>query len=199
MGIWGTIAKGLVSAIPIVGPIIEGGIEAATAKKAANQQVAGGQRAMDIQNKVYQQQQQLMQPYYETGTNAFTTLGSLLGLPGGGGGAPMPQMGQTSGSLGGNPFGSLPNDTQQGAMTDPAVQPNAAYNQGGDWVGMLSQQQRAAMPQSTTSYSTPQQHGSSVSGAPQIRMKAPSGEEELVPADQVAHYLQQGATVMGSA
>lgn len=197
MGIWGSIAKGLVGAIPYVGPIIQGGIEAATAHKAANQQVEGGQRAMAIQDKVYADQQRLLNPYVNTGTAAFTTLGGLLGLPSG------PASGGVAGPMATNlssqAYGPLPNDTQKGALTDPSVQPDASYDTAGNWIGMATQPQRATMATASGYGGSAQQHGSGPNAMTMVRLQAPNGEIETVPADQVSHYTQQGAKVLGSA
>ena len=129
-----------------------------------------------------------LKPFQETGTQAYQTLGGLMGLGGGGGQAsPMTRL----------PGGPMANDTQKGALTDPNVQPNAAYGGAGQWVGNLTQSQRAQNPSATTSYSTPVQHGSSVQGMPSLRVQGPNGQIYVVPADQASTAQQNGGKVLG--
>lgn len=202
MGIWGSIAKGIVGALPIVGPIIQGGIEAVTAKKASDQQVKGGERAMAVQDQVYNDQKRLMQPYYQTGTAAFTTLGSLLGLPSapaGGGTSQAPTA--PSGLAPNTPWGGTVLDSMKnsGAITDPAIAPDASYGQHGDFIGgQTSQAERAAMP-TASSYNSAQTYGSApqATGMDMVTMQAPDGTRQQVPRSQAGHYTQMGAKVVG--
>jgi len=181
----------------VVGGIIAGAgavgaaaIQSHAAGKAADQQVAAGDKALALQKDIYNQQQVNEAPFRNTGASAITTLGGLLGLPQGGGGGSM---------------GQLPTNTL-GSTFDPAVTPGQAnfanYSPTGGYVGKnvpMSEQMSNRNVNLDASGYTAQQHGASPPSMTMIRMQAPTGEIETVPADQVSHYQQQGAKVLGSA
>ncbi len=74
-----------------------------------------------------------LQPFQNTGTQAFQTLGSLMGLGGGGGSA---QTQSALPSTANTPWGgTVMDDGQQGSITDPNKQPNASVNGRGSLSG----------------------------------------------------------------
>jgi hypothetical protein len=192
MSFWSSLGKGILGSIPVVGPIvggiIQGAEESKTAKNAANQQVAATNQAIG-----------LLKPYSDTGTKAFNTLGSLMGLGTSGGGGTMPAVQSSLGTTGQvtGPSASYLSANNMGAISDPSKQPDASYGANGQFVGNLSQSQRAQDPMSASSYGsgTPQMHGSSPM-IPQVTMKAPDGSTQAVPADQVSYWRQKGAEVV---
>jgi len=182
----------------VVGGIIAGAgslgaaaIGAHAAGKAANQQVAAGDKALALQKDIYNQQQVNEAPFRNTGAAAITTLGGLLGLPQGGGG------GST---------GQLPTNTL-GSTFDPAVTPGQAnfdrYSLHGGYIGkdvpMSEKMSNPAISQDVSGY-TAQQHGASPSAAmpPMLRVRAPNGNVYTVPADKAAEAQQNGGTVLGT-
>jgi hypothetical protein len=152
-------------------------------------------KAVDAQTAATNQAIANLKPFQDTGTKAFTTLGALMGL--GGGGGAQAQAGAPA-STANTPWGgTVMDDGQRGSITDPNKQPNAAVNGAGQFIGNLSQSQRAQDPATTSSYSTPGMHGSSTQ-VPQITMKAPDGSTNSVPADQVGYWTSKGAKVVGN-
>jgi hypothetical protein len=120
-----------------------------------------------------------------------------MGLGGGGGGGAAPAVQSSLGTTGQVTGPSTNYPSKMGAISDPSKQPDASYGANGQFVGNLSQSQRAQDPMSASSYGsgTPQMHGSSPM-IPQVTMKAPDGSTQAVPADQVSYWTQRGASVV---
>jgi hypothetical protein len=181
----------------VVGGIIAGAgsigaaaIGAHAAGKAADQQVAAGDKALALQKDIYNQQQANEAPWRNTGAAAITSLGGLLGLP---------QAPAGGGS------GQLPTNTL-GSTFDAPISPGqanfAGYSPSGGYIGkdvpMTERMKNPAVNVDASGY-TAQQHGASSYAAPTVRMQAPNGEIEMVPESAVSHYEQQGAKVIGRA
>jgi hypothetical protein len=180
----------------VVGGIIAGAgavsaaaIQSHAAGKAADQQVAAGDKALALQKDIYNQQQANEAPWRNTGASAITTLGGLLGLQQGGG---------SSGQLPTNTLGSTFD-----APYTPAQANFDRYSPTGGYIGkdvpMSEKMTNPYVAQDASGY-TAQQHGASPSQAiPMMRVQAPNGSIYQVPADKVAEAQQNGGTVLGRA
>ena len=182
MGFWSGLGKGLLGAIPVVGPIvggiIQGAEESKAAKTAANQQVAATNQAIAMRK-----------PYADTGLQAFQTLSGLMGLGGASGGPVSTPTLSGTGPTGGITR-PIPN---MGAITDPNVQPNAAQAPGGG--GWMNAQTPAQLATNAAASSYPS-YTPKTSMIPTVKMQAPDGTVQDVPGDQVGHYTQLGAKVV---
>ncbi len=166
--------------------------QASSAKDAAAQQTASGDKALALQSGIYNQTRNDLAPYRGAGTAALGSEMSLLGLNpammgtlGGG-----PSAVGLDGSTANTPWGGMvANDGQRGSITDPSIQPDASQGSTG-FIGNQSQSQRAQNPLTTSSYSTPGQHGSSTN-VPMLKFQHSDGTIYQVPADQVADAQQQ--------
>jgi hypothetical protein len=212
MGLWGTIAGIGASLIPGVGPVLGpivgaavNGVEQSKAAKDASQaQVSAGNKALDLYSNIYGQQRADLAPYRSAGTSALGAEMSLLGLnPAamgslGGGPSGVGVGGAGAGSTANTPWGgtitgasaSYLDPNNMGAISDPNKQPDASYGANGQFVGNLSQSQRAQDPATTSSYSTPQMHGSSPM-IPILKFQHSDGTVYQIPADQVAEAQKQ--------
>ena len=183
----------------VVGGIIAGAgaigsaaIQSHAAGKAADQQVAAGDKALALQKDIYNQQQANEAPWRDTGAAAITSLGGLLGLP--------------QGPAGGG-GGQLPSSTL-GSTFDPPVTTAQAnfdrYSPTGGYIGKdvpMSEQMSNPNVNVDASGYTAQQHGASSSSyAPMVTLRSPDGKDTMtVPAVQAGHYQQLGATIVGRA
>jgi hypothetical protein len=179
-------------------------INAHAAGKAAQQQTASGDKALALQAGIYNQTRNDLAPYRGAGTAALGSEMSLLGLnPSamgslGGGPSGVGVGGAGAGSTANTPWGgtitgasaSYLDPNNMGAISDPNKQPDASYGANGQFVGNLSQSQRAQDPATTSSYSTPQMHGSSPM-IPILKFQHSDGTVYQIPADQVAEAQKQ--------
>lgn len=174
----------------VVGGIIAGagsvaaaGITSHAAGKAADQQVAAGDKALALQKDIYNQQQINEAPWRNTGASAITTLGGLLGLPS---------------SSGGGGTGQLPTSTL-GSTFDPSytkAQENfSRYSPQGGYIGkdvpMTEQMSNRYVNVDASGY-TAQQHGADPFAIPTVKVKGPNGTVYLVPRDQLQTALANG-------
>ena len=186
MSFWSSLGKGILGSIPVVGPIvggiIQGAEESKTAKNAANQQVAATDKAIALR-----------QPFVDTGTQAFQTLGALMGLGGGGGQA------QTQSALPAAPQNGLTRDSsanypmKMGAISDPSVLGGNAAQAPGGGGALMGTPGQVATQQAASSYPS---YGPKSSPIPQVTMKAPDGTTQAVPADQIDYWVKKGASVV---
>lgn len=179
--------------------LIGAGIAAAGGIGSAAIQSHATGKAVDAQQQATNQAIQNLKPFQDTGTQAFQTLGGLMGLGGPGGGGQAPAA--ASGPQPNTPWGGTVTDSMQhsGAITNPAVAPDASYGQHGDFIGgQTTQADRARMP-TASSYNSAQTYGSApqATGADMVTMQAPDGTRQQVPRSQAGHYTQMGATVIG--
>lgn len=168
---------------------------------AAGTQVAGAAiqskqvgKAVNAQKEAAAQAQAQLKPFQQVGTQAFTTLGGLMGLGGGGGGA-----------------------APGGLQYDPAISPGqanfAGYSTQGGYLGKdVPMSERMSNPLANVDAAgyTAQQHGASPTsssygaGAPQggggmVQVRAPNGSVYQVPVEKVGEAQQNGGTVVGRA
>lgn len=184
MSFWSSLGKGLLNAIPVVGPIVGGIVQGAeeshTAKKAADQQVAATDKAIGM-----------LKPYADTGGQAFQTLGSLMGLGKSGGGGTMPT---TMSSLGNTiPTNHLTGPTGGGALSDPSVLGGNSAQAPGGGGALMGTPGQVATQQAASSYPSYTPHTSPI---PQVTMRAPDGSTQQVSADTVSYWQQKGAQVV---
>jgi hypothetical protein len=188
MSFWSSLGKGILGSIPVVGPIvggiIQGAEESKTAKNAANQQVAATNQAIG-----------LLKPYSDTGTKAFNTLGSLMGLGTSGGGGTMPAVQSSLGTTGQVTGPSTNYPSTMGAISDPSVLGGNSAQAPGGGGALMGTPGQVAASQAASSYPS---YGPKGSPVPQVTMKAPDGSTNQVPADQVSYWTQKGATVIGN-
>jgi hypothetical protein len=176
--------------------------QSSAAKDAANIQAQSGDKALALQGQIYNQTRNDLAPYRGAGTAALGSEMSLLGLNpaamGSLGGGPSGVGVDGSASTANTPWGgTVLDDGQRGSITNPAIQPDASQGSNG-FIGNLSQSQRAQDPSTTSSYSTPGQHGSSTN-VPLLKFEHSNGTVYQIPADQVSQAQQQdpGGKVLG--
>jgi len=166
------------------------------AKDAANMQVAAGDKSLALQEKMWQQSQQNLQPWVQQGSWAVNTMGGLMG-------APTPAAGGTTGTT--PPAGPSPilgsrgyawerrvpeNETTFGS--DP-MQPGQ-----GRWTSQHGDSIRAKRLAEIMAQTTADPTSiASQSQSSYVRMRAPDGTVQEVPSSYVDHYTQRGATVVG--
>jgi len=193
VGIGGGIAASFIPGVgPFLGPAIAGmGIaadQADAAKKAAEQQVAAGDKAIDLQRDIYNQTRADLGPYRDVGGQAMGTLGAAMGLPGGGGAPPGPGdpgigLGRSTTGATMYPDGTTGRIRPPDAPVTGRAQPRAGRL--GDAVPVAQQRTASSM--------TPAggQMDSSM-----VRMQSPTGQMVMVPAAKVAEAQQMGGKVV---
>lgn len=169
--------------------LISAAIGAGTSAVEAGIQSKQTSKAVKAQENAANQAQANLKPFQDTGTQAFQTLGGLMGLGGGGGGAVQtPQLsGKPTGVVTG-PSASYMKMSDMGAISDPSK--NGGY---------AGQAPGTATLGSASSYANPSAPGYAPhsSPVPNVKMQAPDGSVQDIPADQVGHYTQLGAKVVG--
>lgn len=164
----GTTAAIVASAIAAGGAIGSSAIAAHASKSAAGQQVDASNKALGVEQQVYEDQKNNLAPYRQAGTDALTRASSLADA-----GSPIGLKTFTNGNL---PQVSL--NRQPGAPVSSMPQ-NAAPPMG------LATMGQAQSPQAPAA-----------NGGGMVQLRAPNGSMRTVPAAQVAHYLQLGAQVV---
>lgn len=142
-------------------------------------------KAVDAQAKAGAQAQAGLKPFQDVGTQAFQTLGGLMGLGGGSGGQvstpTLSGTGVTRPNSNGQPYGAISDPSKNGGFagqvpgTATLGESGSAYNPNASGYG----------PQS--------------SPIPNVRVKAPDGTIRIVPANQVADAQKNGGQVIGPA
>jgi len=169
-------------------------ISAAATAAAQHAQSKAAQKAVDAQTGATDQAIQQLKPFQNTGTQAFTTLGQLMGLPSGGGGQAAPQMGLPSAPPTGQVTGPSTNyPSKMGAISDPSVLGGNSAQAPGGGGALMGTPGQVATSQSSSSYPS---YTPKTSPVPQVTMKAPDGSTQSVPADQVSYWTQKGAQVV---
>ena len=187
----GTEGMWIPAAISAAGGIVAGGMAAKGAKDAANTQVAAQADVLKLLDKQQQQVRADLAPYRAVGGQAMTTLGAVMGLPGGSAGGA-----EAGGASLGTPLNSglraadirrVPGDPRAGYVPATA---GAKWIPPDDVGGLLDDAGRPitrppwAEQQSASAYT--------------VTMRAPDGTTQAVPASQVAHYQARGAQVVRS-
>jgi hypothetical protein len=180
--------------IGAVGSIVAAKIGSNAANKAAQTQTTAANNALTLQQQQYANAQSALTPWITTGSQAATTLGSLMGLGGGGGGGGTGASGTTPASAT-TPFyntqnGGVPRNYTQtniGSQEGPLLGPNQD-------TGPVGRQRLADIAGQVDQTSAAAQRGSSY-----VTMRAPGPEGEVaqIPAAQVPHFERLGATVLG--
>lgn len=188
MSIWGKIAGiGVAAAGAITGnpaligtgaSIFGADVASGAAKDAAATQAAAGQKSLDLQKQIYTQGQANLSPYMSAGAGAITNLRGLTGqslTP-----APASPMTAPGQFPGGHP-GLFPGSTEYAPGEGPAN------------LGMPL----AAGPPAAIGAPSLNSLASQQTSSGYVTMRSPDGKStKPVPADQVAHYQQQGAQVV---
>lgn len=148
-------------------------IKSHNAKKAADQaakaETAATDKALALNQQIYDERKNAMAPYAGYGTEAMGTLGALMGLPApGAGGAPAQQMVVDPGK---DPIPKSVNGTP--------MQPNVPVT------GKMSD---VFKPAAKTPVDASAQTASSY-----VRMRAPNGEEQDVPHEFAPYFQEAGA------
>ena len=159
-------------------------IASRAAGKAADTQSDAADKALALQERIYQQQRADTLPMLNRANQAGNTLSGLMGLPTG----PLPGPTGVPDTIG-PPPGAIPDQYGPGfGLLKPGVtpaqarDPNFQYNPAMAQSQPMMGQPRSAPPQNASSYAM---------------MRAPTGEVQPVPQDQVAHYEQMGARRIG--
>ena len=167
--------------------VIAAGISAIGGLAGAAIQSHQTSKAADAQTKAGEQAQANLKPFQDTGTQAFQTLGGLMGLGGGGGQVSTPALSGTGpqGALTRNSSANYP--LPIGAISDPS--------KNGGYAGQVP---GTATLGSASSYANPQApgYGPQSSPVPKVKMQAPDGSVQDVSADQVGFYQSKGAKVV---
>lgn len=155
-------------------------------KKAADTQTAAGNKALALNEQIYNQQRQDQNPYMQAGQQGLSNLQQLVGnqQPRFGGGMTPGQGGPAPLNLG-NAFGG-PQAPPQGAMPAQGGQPMGQPAGAPQQAPMGSQGQPPMMAQAPQS---PQ-------GA-MVKLRAPDGSVEDVPAQLADQFIQRGAMRVG--
>jgi len=165
--------------------LIGAGISAAAGLGSAAIQSKQVGKAVNAQTAATDKAIEQLKPFQQTGTQAFTTLGSLMGLGGGGGGAAAPALGTKSFD---QPY-------------TPAQANFDRYSPTGGYIGkdipMSEKMTNPYVAQDASGY-TAQQHGASPSAIPMLKVRAPNGNIYQVPAEKAAEVQQNGGTVLGT-
>jgi hypothetical protein len=191
----------------LIGAGIAGGTSLASAAigshaagKASDQQQESADKALALQQQMYQQQRADVAPWRNAGGQAVTTLSGLMGLPAG------PAAGQTE------PVSPADQRSAQLAAFGPGVgavlgrwnrgQPYSADVLGGMAPGRQAQLRSldpggfAQTPEQLAGVG--QAVGQAQTSSGYATMQSPDGKEtQQVPVDQVAHYQQMGARRIG--
>jgi len=215
----GTTAALIMAGISAAGSVASAKIQANAANKAAGTQAQSGQDALQIERDAYNNAQQRLDqaalvqkqiydenkgnfdPYRSLGASAASTLGAAMGLP-------VAMSAPASSSSRGVPSGGMsvpavgtgglspyrPGNAQgivRNGLNPPLADPNARSGQLADAAGgfgtsigraLQRSQQDAAIQTRQSSY---------------VTMRAPNGETQPVPSNQVDHFTRMGATVVG--
>lgn len=153
------------------------------AEKAAEQQQTATEKAIATQQTAAKAAQQSYQPYTQMGNTALSSLGQYMGFPAASGGA---------GAAGapGVSVGAMPAGMQQATGVRPDTTESApaqAPRYGVPRDGAATPQTQAAQ-QSQSSYNL-----SGLQNGGLVQMRAPTGDVQMVPPEQVAYYEQRGA------
>lgn len=174
-----TIGAGIAAGGQIVSTIVG----SRGANKAAEQQVASADRALETIGPLYQ-------PYTALGAGAAGRLGNLMGIT-----APAGPTGQRSGVLGADPNAPGTGGRPRGdrPVTGHAV-PRGSVPPAGTLGGLNHGDARlAAMGVTPPVQTHARAQTASGYGGEQVMMQAPDGTQQPVPPDQVAHYERLGA------
>ncbi len=170
---WGQLAQRYAPEIIGAGTqLIGANIAANASTDAANIQAQTAQKALDQQEKIYEQQRGDLAPYRAAGQGSIGKLSYGLGVPGFEGGpvykAPLPTLASPAGApvTQTGPNNYLSTGGQQ--STPPTAQTNQGYN-------------KLGQPIPATGTAT---------------VRAPTGEQKVVPAGEVAYWVSKGATVL---
>lgn len=183
MSLWGKLAgiglgvAGVVTGNPALiaagGSVLAGDVAATASKDAARTQAAAADRAMGVQRQVYDDARATLSPYTALGASAAGSLGSLLGLPAGGGGMVTAPAGAA-------------------AATAPAL----AGTAGAPGPGMVGAVEGKRDPMNASGYGGGR--GGSIASLSGVQMlEAPDGTVKAVPRDRAAFYLRRGARPVG--
>jgi hypothetical protein len=171
--------------------LISAAIGAGTSAVEAGIQSKQTGKAVKAQTDASTQAQNQLKPFQQTGTQAFQTLGSLMGLGGGGGAASAVQSSLgTTGQVTG-PSTNYP--SKMGAISDPSVLGGNSAQAPGGGGALMGTPGQVAASQAASSYPS---YGPKGSPVPQVTMKAPDGSTQAVPADQVSYWTSKGAQVV---
>ena len=164
---------GLTTAL-IVGSAISAGTQVASAAIGAKGAKSAAKTQAEASRQASSDLKETMAPYINTGAQAMTTLGSLMGLGGGGGDSSLappsaaPGFGARTMPPSGVPTGRFAAPRPTGVMPTPMPMQQAAQ-------------------QSQSSYGAP-------SGPEMVRVQAPDGEVRLLPRHVADQYIARGAT-----
>jgi hypothetical protein len=173
--------------------LISAAIGAGTSAVEAGIQSKQTSKAVKAQTDASTQAQNQLKPFQQTGTQAFQTLGSLMGLGGGGGGGAAPAVQSSLGATGQVTGPSTNYPSKMGAISDPSVLGGNSAQAPGGGGALMGTPGQVAASQAASSYPG---YGPKTSPIPQVTMKAPDGSTNQVPADQVSYWTQKGATVV---
>lgn len=171
---------------------------AGAAEKASEQQAQAAREALALQQRQYEQTRADLGPYREQGGQGLTALTALLGLPTSGARstdlppaaapaartlpAPLPPWS--------NPQ-TLPRLAEHGFFGPDAIRiPQAEYRRMRD-MGWTTDQIAAEARRRVAAGPA---GGNPLAAAPGVRLRAPNGQIQVVPADQADFYVARGAT-----
>lgn len=180
---------GTTAALLLAGTAIKAGADVYGAHKAASGATKAAETQAKAANQAMDRLGPIMAPYVNTGAQAMTTLGGLMGLgaggPMGGGGA----AGGTTGPAHLDPTGRMV--PANSPIVGTAVPRAGAANPYGDLPANPQFVQQEAMARNASSYGAP-------AGATDqmVMVKAPTGELRRMPKAQADQFVQHGATIV---
>lgn len=210
MGMWakiagiGLAAAGVMSTNPYLiaagAGMVANDIKNEASKKAEKQQLAASKvalgvqqdqfnQAADTQAQIFNETRDSYSPYMQGGSQAFSTLNTLMGLPA------TPVTGKFT------PMAPLTATTSTRGMETPLseIDPDSGRASGAPASAMRP---RGSTPQEQARLTTQSGYGSAtprlgaVRGGGLVRMKAPDGSTRMVPAEQVGFFEARGASVL---
>lgn len=166
--------------------------QADAAKQAANIQVQGTRDAQGYIDKAYQQSTANLQPWINTGQQAATTMGQLMGFGGGGGATAAPTAPVAAGTTKKNLSAwDTMTPEEKAYVSSGTTQRNMKAYLAGD---------ESRDPSTTGLFAptpNPQTVAEARSQSSYVKMQAPDGTVQPVPSQYVPHYTKLGAKVVG--
>lgn len=166
-------------------------------EKAADQQAQAAREALALQQRMFEQTRADLAPYREQGGQGLTALTALLGLPTSGArSTDLPPAASTAPRTApplppwSNPQ-TLPRLAQEGFFGPGAIRiPREEYQRMRD-MGWTTEQIAAA---TRSRVAAGPAGGNPLAASPGVRLRAPNGQIQVVPADQADFYVARGAT-----
>jgi hypothetical protein len=191
VGFWGVAVPLITAAASAISSLWSGHKQADAAKEASAIQVAGSNAAQGQITNAYNNAQQVISPWVQTGQQANTTMANLMGFNSGSSPVPTSMPTSTPSTLG-----------TLGTVGTAMAVPRSGAMQTEEWQAAhpdLVTQQHARLTQTydTPTGAEPQAAARAQNASGYVQMQSPDGETQPVPSQFVNHYTRLGARVVG--